>query len=273
MPDSFEDGQYDDTYLQQYLAQPSKIQRFLVVKKRLKDIHNGWEGFYIGRQRKTADAVTVSRTDELVRHESVLSALAWCPLIGPRISTELQWHDHRMWDFKMVILSPRFSHPSNGRENFHRGRRGVPTSPPVAQPLNLSDAGFGAGHSSHVTIPTITTTNCGERVRDVFDIQVGTAMLSELAVYQDSDMFADLMDGQSLFQFIMFWLGGDIEGWLTHRIRPSETFPRGIDGRFITKLHVHFEDTTHRGISYRGNISIKINGEIPITVGTGLSGG
>ena len=62
MPDSSEDGQYDDTYLQQYLAQPSKIQRFLVVKKRLKDIHDGREGFYVGRQRKTADAVTVSRT-------------------------------------------------------------------------------------------------------------------------------------------------------------------------------------------------------------------
>lgn len=81
-------------------------------------------------------------------------------------------------------------------------------------------------------------------VRDVFDIQVGTAILSELAVYQDSDVFADLMNGQSLFQLIMFWLGGDIEGRLTDRIRPSETFPRGIDGRFITTLRVHFEDTT-----------------------------
>lgn len=119
MPDSSEDGQYDDTYLQQYLAQPSKIQRFLVVKRRLKDIRDGREGFYVGRQRKTADAVSVSRTsthvlfdllifffpgvdygfiavDELVRRESVLSALAWRPLVGPRISTELQWHVIRM---------------------------------------------------------------------------------------------------------------------------------------------------------------------------------
>lgn len=53
-----------------------------------------------------------------------------------------------MWDFKMVILSSQFSHTSNGRENFHRGRRGVPTSPPAAQLLNLSDAGFGAGRRS-----------------------------------------------------------------------------------------------------------------------------
>ncbi len=70
-------------------------------------------------KEKTADAVSVSRTsthvlfdllifffpgvdygfiavDELVRRESVLSALAWRPLVGPRISTELQWHVIRM---------------------------------------------------------------------------------------------------------------------------------------------------------------------------------
>ncbi len=53
-----------------------------------------------------------------------------------------------MWDLEMVILSSQFSHPSNGHENFHQGHRGVPTSTPATQPLNLSDAQFSAGRRS-----------------------------------------------------------------------------------------------------------------------------
>ncbi len=55
---------------------------------------------------------------------------------------------------------------------------------------------------------------------------------------------ADLMNGQSFVPANYVLVGWGYRGRLTDRIRPSETFPRGIDGRFITTLRVHFEDTT-----------------------------
>ncbi|KAK0488349.1 hypothetical protein EDD18DRAFT_1110320 [Armillaria luteobubalina] len=75
-----------------------------------------------------------------------------------------------------------------------------------------------------------------------YGVNLGSAVLSELVVYQSNDKQVDSLEDQSSFQHTLFWLGGDIEGRLPQHIQPHETFYRGIDGRFVTTLWVHCED-------------------------------
>ncbi|KAK0491925.1 hypothetical protein EDD18DRAFT_1109339 [Armillaria luteobubalina] len=69
-----------------------------------------------------------------------------------------------------------------------------------------------------------------------YGVNLGSAVLSELVMYQSNDKQVDSLEDQSSFQHTLFWLGGDIEGRLPQHIQPHETFYRGIDGRFVTML-------------------------------------
>ncbi|KAK0462666.1 uncharacterized protein EV420DRAFT_1477357 [Desarmillaria tabescens] len=192
MSDTPEDEQYDSAYLRRYFAQSSKIQQFFFIRNRLKDIRNA------------------ASTDESACCNSVMSALAWNPLVSPKLATELQWHIIRMVSsissLKMMWLFTR--------DNLHNDS------------IELWRMRYGFSNT----------------VGDSFNI--GTAVLSELAIYQDNEIFMDPIGGQSLFQYAIFCMGGDIEGRLPLHIRTDESFYRGIDRRFVTRLRIHFGDAT-----------------------------